>query len=311
MPKVSVIVPIYNTEKYLPRCINSILEQSFTDFELILVNDGSTDRSIQICTEYAEKDSRIVIINKENEGANYARRDGTYIARGKWIMFVDSDDSIENDAIKYLITKIDNNTQIVIGQLCNCVNNPNLQILDMYEYCMLLLKGKYQQLHAKLFSKELLILEIFKTPREIILGEDYIMNIRIAFNITKSIVIIPEQIYNYNSRHDSIMHSFIPSINYECMFWQELINAISPTKITIFEPLLFQHAYIQWCKFCEYKIKTPIEWRCCKLNQFILVNYPKYKTTIPIFNRILINTNNLLLRFFLIYLKKACNNLRL
>ena len=94
MPKVSVIVPVYNTEKYLLRCIDSILAQTFTDFELILVNDGSTDNSDKICDEYARKDNRIVVIHKENGGVSSARNRGIDVARGEWITFVDSDDYI-------------------------------------------------------------------------------------------------------------------------------------------------------------------------------------------------------------------------
>lgn len=94
MPQISIIVPIYNTEKYLHRCIDSILAQTFTDFELILVNDGSTDNSGKICDEYAEKDTRIVVIHKENEGVSSARNIGIEISTGNWITFVDSDDMI-------------------------------------------------------------------------------------------------------------------------------------------------------------------------------------------------------------------------
>jgi len=94
MPEISIIVPVYNVEKYLPRCIDSILAQTFTDFELILVDDGSPDNCGKICDEYAKKDDRIVIIHKENAGVSAARNDGLDIASGKYISFVDSDDII-------------------------------------------------------------------------------------------------------------------------------------------------------------------------------------------------------------------------
>ena len=95
MPKLSVIVPVYNTEKYLRECIDSILAQTFTDFELILVDDGSTDGSGAICDEYAKKDERIRVIHQENGGATAARRSGVQFAGGEYITFVDSDDWIE------------------------------------------------------------------------------------------------------------------------------------------------------------------------------------------------------------------------
>ena len=97
MPKLSVIVPVYNTEKYLRECIDSILAQTFTDFELILVNDGSTDGSGAICDEYAAKDPRIQVIHQENGGATVARRSGVSCACGEYITFVDSDDWISKD----------------------------------------------------------------------------------------------------------------------------------------------------------------------------------------------------------------------
>ncbi len=97
MPKVSVIVPVYNAEKYLHRCIDSILAQTFTDFELILVDDGSADNSGKKCDDYAKKDSRIVVIHKENGGVSSARNKGIEVAQGEWISFVDSDDCITND----------------------------------------------------------------------------------------------------------------------------------------------------------------------------------------------------------------------
>lgn len=95
MPKISIIVPVNNTEQYLPRCIDSILSQTFTDFELLLIDDGSTDNSGMICDEYAAKDSRIRVFHKENGGVSSARNLGLDNAQGEWIAFVDSDDWVE------------------------------------------------------------------------------------------------------------------------------------------------------------------------------------------------------------------------
>lgn len=94
MEKISIIVPVYNVEQYLENCINSILNQTFKNYELILVNDGSTDNSGNICDRYKQKDSRIKVIHKKNEGLSSARNTGLDIACGKYIGFVDSDDSI-------------------------------------------------------------------------------------------------------------------------------------------------------------------------------------------------------------------------
>ena len=99
---LSIIVPIYNTEKYLEDCLQSILNQTFSDYELILVNDGSTDSSPEICEQYAERDGRIRVIHKENGGVSSARNCGIEIAQGNYIWFVDSDDTIAYDALQVL-----------------------------------------------------------------------------------------------------------------------------------------------------------------------------------------------------------------
>lgn len=104
MPLLSIIVPVYNKEKYLPHCIDSILDQSFTDFELILVNDGSTDGSEQICRGYNDK--RIIVISQDNGGVSSARNRGLAIASGAYIGFVDGDDTIERGMYAVLINNI-------------------------------------------------------------------------------------------------------------------------------------------------------------------------------------------------------------
>ena len=101
-PEISIIVPVYNVEKYLKRCIDSILNQSFTDFELILVDDGSTDNSGEIIDEYAIKDERIKVIHKENGGLSSARNVGIEYSKGNYIAFVDSDDYINKNMYKIL-----------------------------------------------------------------------------------------------------------------------------------------------------------------------------------------------------------------
>lgn len=110
---ISVVVPIYNVEKYLRKCINSIINQTYSNLEIILVNDGSTDGSGEICNEYACKDGRILVINKRNGGLSDARNCGIEIAKGKYIVFIDSDDYIETDMIENLYRAcIDNGAQI-------------------------------------------------------------------------------------------------------------------------------------------------------------------------------------------------------
>lgn len=102
MPEISVIVPVYKAEQYLERCVKSILEQTYQNFELILVDDGSPDGSPILCDKWAEKDSRVHVIHKKNGGASSARNAGLKIAKGTWIAFVDSDDWLDKTAFKTL-----------------------------------------------------------------------------------------------------------------------------------------------------------------------------------------------------------------
>ena len=104
MPKISVILPIYNVEKYLRRCLDSVLNQTFTDFEAICVNDGSPDKSLHILEEYAAKDSRIKIVTQENQGLSMARNNGLKVAKGDYIYFLDSDDAIHPKLLEIAYT---------------------------------------------------------------------------------------------------------------------------------------------------------------------------------------------------------------
>ncbi len=97
MPLFSIIIPVYNVEKYLNKCVDSVLNQTFTDFEVILVDDGSPDNCPAICDSYAEKDKRVRVIHKQNGGLICARKSGLEAARGDYIGFVDSDDWIEEN----------------------------------------------------------------------------------------------------------------------------------------------------------------------------------------------------------------------
>jgi glycosyltransferase involved in cell wall biosynthesis len=103
MPLVSIIVPIYNAETYIPRCVDSILAQTFADFELLLVNDGSSDGSLDVCQQYAAKDSRVRVLDKPNGGVSSARNLGLESAKAEWVMFADADDWIEPNTLELAV----------------------------------------------------------------------------------------------------------------------------------------------------------------------------------------------------------------
>ena len=104
MPKVSVIVPVYKAEAYLHRCVDSLLAQTFQDFEILLVDDGSPDRSGEICDDYARQDRRVRVFHKENGGVSSARNLGLDECRGEWVVFVDADDYVDENYL-YIDTR--------------------------------------------------------------------------------------------------------------------------------------------------------------------------------------------------------------
>lgn len=130
MPKISVIVPVYNAEQYLPCCIDSIINQTLGSFELILVDDGSQDNSGAICDEYAKNDKRVTVIHKKNGGASEARNAGINTASGEYIMFVDSDDYIDENMLEDMLKKAEPDVDLIISSL-------NMRISDKeYNYIM-------------------------------------------------------------------------------------------------------------------------------------------------------------------------------
>ena len=104
--KISVIIPIYNAEKTIKKCLTSILNQSYSNIEIILINDGSTDSSLKVCNDFASKDKRILVIDKKNEGSVKARLDGINNSTGDYITFVDSDDSINKKTFELLVNEL-------------------------------------------------------------------------------------------------------------------------------------------------------------------------------------------------------------
>jgi len=133
MCQISIVVPIYNTARYLRECIESIINQSFTNIEIILVNDGSTDNSLDICYEYKERDSRVIVINQKNSGVAVARNAGLKIATGEYIIFLDSDDIFSNNLLEKLYNQAEKtNADITICRENALYENEPLQKIRWY-----------------------------------------------------------------------------------------------------------------------------------------------------------------------------------
>jgi len=128
MPKVSVIIPVYNTEKYLKKCLNSIINQTLKDIEIICINDGSTDNSLKILENYAQKDDRIIIQNQKNSGAGSARNKGISLARGECLYFIDSDDFVDIT----LLEKMYNQITKTNADICLCKRTDYDELRNKY-----------------------------------------------------------------------------------------------------------------------------------------------------------------------------------
>lgn len=184
--KISVIVPVYNTEKYLEKCIRSIIEQDFKDIEIICINDGSTDNSFQILQELANIDKRIVIVNKKNEGVAETRNLGMILAKGKYIQFIDSDDYLEKGYFTKAYEIIErNNLDILIFDYYTKENNEIKKEKDIEleenkyitgeAYLKILIdssKTKTTFLWNKLIKREMIIKNNISIPKNLNIGED-------------------------------------------------------------------------------------------------------------------------------------------
>lgn len=180
-PEISVVVPVYNPGAYFADCVESILAQTFKNFELLLVDDGSTDGSSQACDEFAARDSRVRVIHKANEGISATRRRGVQEAKGEWIAFADDDDTLTEDALESLYNLTDG-TDIVSG--FSSVPTKQLSSDASLEECRrALIAGKIEVAPwGKLYRRSLLTDDVFNYQNGVA-GEDMIMNIRLFFKI--------------------------------------------------------------------------------------------------------------------------------
>ena len=178
-PKISIIVPVYNVEQYLPRCIDSILNQSFADFELLLIDDGSRDKSGAICDEYAAKDSRIRVFHKENGGVSSARNLGLDNACGEWLAFVDSDDIIKENYLKHMVDRIKCSNQLIMSCSDYIDNtafrrmiNQDAKFQDVFGSLIKQGTISHTQPWSKLYNKEVVNKNSIRFPINVHMDED-------------------------------------------------------------------------------------------------------------------------------------------
>lgn len=213
---ISVIIPVYNVEKYLRECMDSVITQTYKNLEIILVDDGSPDKSGEICDEYSKKDSRVKVLHKENTGLSGARNAGMEQATGKYIMFLDSDDYLEVDSCEKLYREIERtNSDYVVGNYTNTDENGTKWVkpafsqdkyfaakllIDDYENSFYLMNsGVWNKIWRKSFLDKFQIKFV-----EGALAEDAIFT-TYCFMKAKTVYYIPDNVYNYRLRYsDSI-----------------------------------------------------------------------------------------------------------
>lgn len=226
MPKVSVIVPVYNAEKYLQECVESVLHQTLSDLELILVDDGSTDGSPALCDQYAAQDTRVQVIHKQNGGVSTARNAGLDAATGDYIAFVDSDDWIDADMYEKMLAKAEEYACDVV--MCDCVKEyPD----HSAEYSHAIRSGYYsrEQLRTEYYP-HLLIMENVEYPPSISnwtllwksslntenmryepgirFSEDLLFGARLLYRADSFYYLAGEDMYHYRMNEQSATHVF-------------------------------------------------------------------------------------------------------
>lgn len=228
--KVSVIIPVYNCEYYIEKCIKSILFQSYKNIEVIIINDGSKDNTSQIVRKLIKEDKRIIYIEQENKGVSEARNKGINLASGEFIVFVDGDDTVECNYIELLVSKMINNnldlvacgyTDISIyGAIkLNDFYKGNF-IIDKHEFIDNIFKGVGGTLWGKIFKKEIINKNNIRMRNNIFMCEDMIFVLEYSVN-SNSFGAIKYSLYNYNRKNENSISSKI-----SFKYFENLINVI-------------------------------------------------------------------------------------
>ena len=213
---ISIIIPVYNTEKYLDRCILSIVQQTYEHLEIILINDGSTDNSLSICRKWEKRDERVRVIDTANRGASAARNIGLRHAAGEYVGFVDSDDEIEEEMYAFLLEKILD----VRADICCCTDqyvdmdrNPisctvmKEGVISNYEFLKAFMELKISgSVCCKLFLSKIIYNNNITFDEDIVFNEDFLFVGKYCKHIDKA-VLINKPYYRYYQNEGSVTHT--------------------------------------------------------------------------------------------------------
>ena len=307
---IGVIVPVYKVEKYIAECIDSILAQTYTNFRLILVDDGTPDNAGKICDEYAKKDSRITVIHQENAGVTRARARGVEEANDcEFITFVDGDDKLLEDALNEYSNRMDSNTDIVIGRTYNTEENKNIEISPFHKFrvpyedittfrgMMISLKGGMPW--GRLFRRSLLTHYVFDVTRDIFYGEDAIMNVRIAFNTQKDIAVIEKPLYFYRQNINGVCSSFQHTYIYENRLREYILTSIPKEEFRKYAHYYIWRRVWLWTTIFNQQIKCP-DWANTEFHKTLIQEIKEFEYPIKKTDWLLIKHTNPYIRLIII-----------
>ena len=311
-PKISVIVPVYKAENYLHRCVDSILAQTFTNFEVLLIDDGSPDKSGEICDEYALKDSRVRVIHQANGGVTMARFTGVNnVGNSEFITFVDADDLLPNTALNDLYMTSDADCDIIVGSYDKNYRIYSDCFISSDEYSRKLLSDEmHSEPWARLFRKSLFNVEVFNLSRRIVVGEDLIMNLRLSFINCRDVKIVKSVVYCYNDIPTSVMNTFNYNVDYLLQLYHLEKSTIPSSKMDIYMPscikgflnkknYLIEHYYY-------YK-----EWRKTDLHQELLDDISRYGYRLSLYLKLFLFFSNPISGMFHLIFRRVFNVFRI
>lgn len=217
---MSVVVPVWGAEKWLDGCVESLVRQTLREIEIVLVDDGSKDKSGMKCDEWANRDTRIKVIHKENEGINRTRWMGVQKACDEWVAFCDDDDKYELDGLERMYKAVidGDETDLVIA----FPEKPHLdRELDLEECRHSIVGGcKFPSAPwAKLYRKRLLTDDVFDFPRVLDGAEDAIMNTRVLFKTDKNPHFVLDKVYNFRRNRLSVSHNQQGTLDIQMAFY--------------------------------------------------------------------------------------------
>lgn len=255
-PVISIIIPVFNGGKYIERSIKSALDQTFSDIEIIVVNDGSTDGTLNIVRSLAEKDFRIKVLDQPNGGVNAARWAGIQASIGQWICFLDADDTLPRNAIEQYLKAADSDCDIVVSGIDIDTD------LQKGEYILKIQEMMVRpELWGKIFAKNLIAKNMPILDKEIVMGEDFLINLVLALN-SERIRTYPKLLYDINLMNpNSVTKTFKRTFQYEIKYF------------SLFEDLFLSH--------------------CKVFPQYELIQERAYKSRADGFKRIVLDGNRI------------------